>query len=200
MPRPATTNPDALLDGAMTLVQEHGLAGITIDAVAKQAGVSKGAVLHYFPSKSALLLALVRQFAERVRTGIEERTAKDHKPGALLRAFLDLSLPEGDGDGQGHGKGDGKGDRSNDVERMMQALLAAAVHDPALLQPMKAIGTALRDRMLADRERGLSDLLLVMARDGMLLWQMHGFLERGDPLSRRLMRELRRRAAAGATP
>jgi AcrR family transcriptional regulator len=189
MPR-KVTSPDALLDGAMALVQRAGIASITIEAVATESGVSKGAVLHHFPTKSALMLALVARFAGRIQAGVEARLAVDREPGALIRALLDLSVP---------GTG---ADASTDVERTIQAVLASSVHDPALLAPIREVGVGLRDQMLADRQRGLADLILILARDGLLLWQMCGFLERDDALSRRVMRELRRRAATtpGDTP
>src|SRR3954467_7829759 len=48
-----------LLDVAGELVVEAGVAALTLDAVAKRAGVSKGGLLHHFPSKNALLAAMV---------------------------------------------------------------------------------------------------------------------------------------------
>ncbi|HRN83289.1 MAG TPA: helix-turn-helix domain-containing protein, partial [Hyphomicrobium sp.] len=40
-----------LLDVAARLCLKNGLHGLTLDAVAKEAGVSKGGLLHHFPSK-----------------------------------------------------------------------------------------------------------------------------------------------------
>lgn len=180
-----TTTPAALLDVAMGLVESEGLTGITIDAVAKAAGVSKGAVLHHFKTKSDLLAALVQRFAATLASGVEARLAKDRRPGALVRAMLALGRPRRGSAGL------------SDVDRFRQAVLAAAVHDNSLLAPMREVGGRLRERVLADEERGLSDLLIVLARDGMLLWQMCGFLDPAEPLARQLRRELERRAEVG---
>lgn len=47
------------------VIARGGLANMTIDAVSKEAGVSKGGVLHYFPSKQDLLLAMLDDFTRR---------------------------------------------------------------------------------------------------------------------------------------
>ena len=57
--RRAEDRPDELLDAATTLFLEQGFAGTTVAQIAKRAGLSKGAVYLYFPSKQAVLEGLV---------------------------------------------------------------------------------------------------------------------------------------------
>lgn len=40
-----------------------GIAALSLNAVAREAGVSKGGLLHHFPNKQALIFALVRPAA-----------------------------------------------------------------------------------------------------------------------------------------
>lgn len=49
-----------ILDAAAKLAKECGPAAITIEGVARVAGMSKGGVLYHFPSKESLLFQLVR--------------------------------------------------------------------------------------------------------------------------------------------
>lgn len=49
-----------ILDAAAKLAKECGPGAITIEAVARVAGMSKGGVLYHFPSKESLLFQLVR--------------------------------------------------------------------------------------------------------------------------------------------
>lgn len=44
-----------IIEKAMEVAAELGASGFTLDAVAVRTSVSKGAVLHHFPSKFALL-------------------------------------------------------------------------------------------------------------------------------------------------
>ncbi|GAB3727237.1 TetR/AcrR family transcriptional regulator [Nocardiopsis nanhaiensis] len=53
-----------LLDAAVGCLSEHGVAGATVGAVAKRAGVSRGAAQHHFPTREDLLLAALRHIVD----------------------------------------------------------------------------------------------------------------------------------------
>lgn len=59
--RRAEARPDEVLDAALHLFVQRGYAHTTVEQIARQAGLSKGAVYLYFPSKKALLEGLVRR-------------------------------------------------------------------------------------------------------------------------------------------
>jgi AcrR family transcriptional regulator len=54
-----------LLEAAVECLGERGWAGTTTTLVADRAGVSRGAQLHHYRTKSALLIAAVEHLAER---------------------------------------------------------------------------------------------------------------------------------------
>jgi len=55
------TRPQELLDAALALFVEKGFAATRAEEVAQQAGVSKGTLYLYYPSKEELFKAVVRQ-------------------------------------------------------------------------------------------------------------------------------------------
>ena len=59
--RRAEARPDEVLDASLALFMEKGFAATRVEDIAKRAGLSKGAVYLYFPSKQALLEGLVRR-------------------------------------------------------------------------------------------------------------------------------------------
>jgi AcrR family transcriptional regulator len=59
--RRAEARPDEVLDAALELFIENGFAATRVEDIAKRAGLSKGSVYLYFPSKEALLEGLVRR-------------------------------------------------------------------------------------------------------------------------------------------
>lgn len=59
--RRAEARPDEVLDAALDLFMEKGFAATRVDDIAKRAGLSKGAIYLYFPSKEAILEGLVRR-------------------------------------------------------------------------------------------------------------------------------------------
>jgi AcrR family transcriptional regulator len=54
-----------LLDATVACLIEHGWSGTTTTLVAQRAGVSRGAQLHHYPTKAALVLAAVEHLATR---------------------------------------------------------------------------------------------------------------------------------------
>jgi AcrR family transcriptional regulator len=59
--RRAEARPDEVLDAALALFMERGFAATRVEDIGKRAGVSKGTVYLYFPSKEAILEGLVRR-------------------------------------------------------------------------------------------------------------------------------------------
>jgi AcrR family transcriptional regulator len=59
--RRAQARPDEVLDAALVLFIERGFAATRVEDIATQAGLSKGAVYLYFPSKEAILEGLVKR-------------------------------------------------------------------------------------------------------------------------------------------
>ena len=59
--RRAEARPDEVLDAALDLFIEKGFSSTRVDDIARRAGISKGAVYLYFPSKEAILEGLVRR-------------------------------------------------------------------------------------------------------------------------------------------
>ena len=59
--RRAEARPDEVLDAALDLFIEQGFAQTRVEDIAKRAGLSKGAVYLYFPSKESIIEALVRR-------------------------------------------------------------------------------------------------------------------------------------------
>ena len=61
---------EVILEAAGSVLRRGGARALTIDAVAAQAELSKGGVLHHYASKDALILALVERKLQHLRAGI----------------------------------------------------------------------------------------------------------------------------------
>lgn len=67
--RRAAKRPDEVLDAALDLFIEKGFAQTRVEDIAARAGLSKGAIYLYFPSKEAVLDALMRRAISPVADG-----------------------------------------------------------------------------------------------------------------------------------
>ena len=71
----------AILDAAMALAGEGGMASVQIAAVARRAGIAAGTVYRYFPTKNDLVAELIAAVAGRELDAM--RMAADAAPGPL---------------------------------------------------------------------------------------------------------------------
>lgn len=89
--RRAEARPDDILDAALDLFIAHGFAATRVEDIAARAGLSKGAVYLYFPSKEKILEGLVRRaivpIAER---GAREAVAARGDAREALRHLLEV--------------------------------------------------------------------------------------------------------------
>jgi AcrR family transcriptional regulator len=71
---------------------EHGWAGTTTTLIAERAKVSRGAQLHHYPTKAALVLAAVTHLTERRAAEIraEAETLRDQSPEGRVDRVVDL--------------------------------------------------------------------------------------------------------------
>nr|MBA3531118.1 TetR/AcrR family transcriptional regulator [Ardenticatenales bacterium] len=88
---------EQILDAARRVVQQQGVHQLTLDAVAAEAGVSKGGLLYHFASKEALIAAMLAHFLDTFDAEVQEvyATAPEQR-GRWLRAYVHVSFRSAD--------------------------------------------------------------------------------------------------------
>jgi AcrR family transcriptional regulator len=82
-----------LLDQALGLFLSRGYDNTSLNDVIAEAGISKGAFYHYFPSKEALLVAIADRFGRQTLAELEDvLNAPDLDPVQRLNGFLGKAL------------------------------------------------------------------------------------------------------------
>jgi len=118
-----------ILNAATMLVLTRGVNGLTIDAVARTAKLSKGGVLYHFPSKESLIEGMVAMLVKGLEEDLNRELAKDsNAPGAFTRAFLRASLNPID---------PRKDKAASNKLGLFAALSAGTALDPVLLKPLQ---------------------------------------------------------------
>ena len=97
MPRVAhATEPErrlALLKAAFREVAEKGFSEVTLDDIARRAGVSKGVTLYYFDSKDELFRELFGWLIDSIHERMREAVASVEDPVEKVRALVALIFP-----------------------------------------------------------------------------------------------------------
>jgi AcrR family transcriptional regulator len=171
---PRLSKRDSLLRAAASLVAERGYSALTLDAVGEAVGVSKGGVLYHFPTKEALVAALL----EELSSGFDADPAA---PGAWTRAYVTASATPSQ-------------DTSAHVAAV--AMLAAVGYDPTLLEPLQERYTRWVERLDADGLPGVDAHVVRMAADGLWAADLFGLAPPGPELRARIHARLDELATA----
>ncbi|WP_010650436.1 TetR/AcrR family transcriptional regulator [Oceanobacillus massiliensis] len=82
-----------ILNAASKVVSEKGIFNLTLDATAKEAGISKGGLLYHYPSKEALVQGMVEHLANNYREKISNNAEADPvDKGKWVRAYVDVTF------------------------------------------------------------------------------------------------------------
>ncbi len=149
---------DKILDAAEAVVMEMGAVHMSLDVVAKKAGVSKGGLMYHFSTKKSLLKAMI---ARMVMQFYVDRAAQVDQikpsPGQKLKAGILTALAP-----------------NEKRDRMGLSVLVVAAHDPELLKGLKEAHCDHLKEMVdsgLDFERAA---VISLASDGLMLSEMLG--------------------------
>lgn len=134
-----------------------------LDAVAVEAGVSKGGLLHHFPSKRALIQGVVERLADRFEAVLP---GPDAPAGAFALAWLDASIPAESPAGDTSG-----------ADQVPVALLAAA-GGPAVLDVLCARYDGWQKRLV---DNGLDPAVATLVRMAVDGWWTSRLLDLSPP-------------------
>jgi AcrR family transcriptional regulator len=153
-----------VLDAARRIVETRGAGHLTYEMLAEESGLTRGGITYHFPTKEALLKALIEadlaQWEEAAQAEVRaqgEPACPGQARAARLLGQVRCSLA---GDDEAH-------------RRFVSGLLSAAMADPELLDPVRAHV----QREFADwrwDEADLERYLLLLAADGLFWSRLFG--------------------------
>ena len=164
-----------ILQAAGRVILASGVGALTLDAVAREAGVSKGGLLYHFPAKDALITAMVDRLLSEFDRALAAAVAEDGEPepGRWLRAYIRATVALSEPDSQ-----------------LTAALIAALAAEPHLLEPVRAHFAAWQRRAEADGVDPARATVVRMAVDGLWFADMFGLAPPGGPQRERLIAAL----------
>jgi TetR/AcrR family transcriptional regulator, fatty acid metabolism regulator protein len=83
----------ALLRAAFREVAERGIGEVTLDGIARRAGLSKGVTLYYFESKTQMLRDLFRWLVDALLARMREAIASSPDAAEQVRALVEVTFP-----------------------------------------------------------------------------------------------------------
>lgn len=172
--RSASATRDKIINAAAKVVLNQGASRMTLEAVAKEAGVSKGGLLYHFPSKDALIEGMIEHMVhgltERIQKAYEEDEFGTNR-GRWLRALTKANF------------------QSKDLE-LSSGLTAAVLLNPDLLEANRQ---AYETRQALIEQDGVDVVwanIIRLVGDGIWFSELLGFAPPGEPLKTQIMNRL----------
>ncbi|NHF72373.1 TetR/AcrR family transcriptional regulator [Paracoccus xiamenensis] len=92
--RPRSIDRDKVLDAAEGIVTTTGAAGLTFEAVARAAGITKGGVQYCFGTKEKLIGAMIDRWSDAFEVNIANLVGPDPAPAEVVRGHLTVTRDE----------------------------------------------------------------------------------------------------------
>lgn|SRR5215207_1935941 len=138
----------AILTASLELLRDEGYPAVTVDAVAKRAGVARTTIYRWWPSSGALLIDVLMEISTTVAPlPVGEDPLRAIRLEMRRIAAISLELPG----------------------RVLRALLAEAQHDPQ-------IRTALLERLIYPRREASSRAIREAQARGLLRDDVHPYV------------------------
>jgi AcrR family transcriptional regulator len=162
MGRRKTIDRDAILDAAEDIVSRRGASALTIDAVAKAVGITKGGVQYSFASKDALIDAMFQRWDQGYEAAFREIAGDAPDPVTAVRAHVEAARRA-----------------SDDANAKAASLLAALLQTPEDLGSVRAWYAGRLAGLDASSEEGRRARLAFLATEGAFLLRYFGLMEIG---------------------
>lgn len=140
------------MDATSDVAQEVGSSRLTIDAVVRRSGISKGGILYHYPTKRALIAGLleysIEQLDARVNRWSKDTGGRSPKVRALIKASAATPIEE---------------------TTLPLSVLVAAAEDHTILAPMKQYSG---DWLSEAESEGDLSVILMLAVEGLQFLEM----------------------------
>jgi AcrR family transcriptional regulator len=177
-----TSTIDLILTAAERVVLRDGVLCLTVEAVAREAKLSKGGVLYHFATKESLIQAMLDRLIQYYEHEIAQQQRNDAAPGHWTRAYVRTTLAP-----LSSYPGEADFPKSKEVGA---GLIVAAATNPKLLAPLRK---RFRSWQRAIERDGISPTratVIRLAVDGLWLADVLGIWSLSGKLRRQVLNDL----------
>jgi len=163
-----------ILSAAMKVVITQGALSMTLEAVAKEAGVSKGGLLYHFPNKDALIEGMIEHMVQSLTDRISKAYEQDDfgtNQGRWLRALTKANF------------------QSEDLN-LGAGLTAAVLLNPNLLEANRKAYATRQELIEQDGVDIVLANIIRLVGDGIWFSELLGFAPPPEPLKAKIMERL----------
>jgi AcrR family transcriptional regulator len=150
---------EAAVQAALRIIARDGIGHLTLDAIARETGVSKGAITHQFKSKHEVLKALLAHEMAYYAAFREEQLAKGADAAASPTLAVELAISR---------------NLLTNPNSAAFAVMGALAEEPELMMPVRAGAVEMVAQLRAESEDPDTAVLRWAASRGLALMALFG--------------------------
>lgn len=171
-----------ILTAASMIVMEEGVTKLTLEAVARRAGVSKGGLLYHFSSKEALIKGMVESWTNDFFTDMQRISNNDsEESGKWNRAYAKATFT----------------DLEKDNNNLNSSLMAAMFINQELLNDYREKYNEVHMKLLNDGIDPVQSTIARLALDGLWIAEIFGLSPLDKELEEKVYKEILNMSGGG---
>lgn len=164
-----------ILESAASIINEQGADYLTLDAVAKKAGVSKGGLLYHFKSKEGLIQELVNYANNLYQEKVNKYVNSDSdESGQWLNAFIEVTR-----------------EHRTENAPITSGMLAAQGSNKLLLSPLRESYQDWQNHIESDGLDEVDATIIRLAVDGLWLSEIFGISAIDEKMREQVIQRLK---------
>ena len=153
---------ERILFGAEEVVLRDGVAHLTLETAASEAGISKGGVLYHFPTRAALVAAMVQRLSSMFDADLERAGGSSNLRGAFTKSYVEATF------------GPPSDEEASRDRRLGAAVIAGVAADTELLEPLRERFAVWQHALVTDGLPPAVASLVRLAADGLWFTELLG--------------------------
>lgn len=163
-----------ILAAASFIVGNYGMEKLTLEAVAKQAGISKGGLLYHFPNKDAIIKGMIDEYSSAFLMDVRDKVSNSSESiGKWHRAYLESAIND---TGVSNG--------------LVSAYIATLFTNPLLLSKFQSDCQELYEEMEKDEIEPIKAAIIRLAIDGLCYSEIFKIGKIDEGLKQKVIKQL----------
>lgn len=161
---------EEILSSASYIIENMGMEKFTLEAVAKNAGISKGGLLYHFPNKESIIKGMIDEYGNAFFSEVKDKAIEDEQVGRWNRSYIETSF--------------------NDkvaTTALSNSILAVLFSNPEFLTIYKQENSLIQEEMSKDGIDKVNATIIKLASDGLWLAELLGI----EPLNEELKQQVK---------
>ncbi|WIL44818.1 TetR/AcrR family transcriptional regulator (plasmid) [Bacillus bombysepticus] len=164
----------AILAAASFIIENYGMEKLTLEAIAKQAGISKGGLLYHFPNKDAIIKGMIDEYSSAFLMDVRDKVSNSSEAiGKWHHVYLESAIND-----------------TGVSNELVSAYIATLFTNPLLLSKFQSDCQELYEEIEKDEIEPIKAAVIRLAVDGLCYSEIFNVGKIDEGLKQKVIKRL----------